>query len=66
MRNLVSLLDTKLIDERGAGVDPGGGVVLSPSDGKVANPVELPENTFSRLFADDRVEAPGQIGNFFS
>jgi hypothetical protein len=40
--------------------------VLSRSDGEVANLVELAENTFARLFADDRVEAPSQKGNFLS
>jgi len=66
VRSLVSLLDREVVDERGAGVEAGGGIVLSRSDEEVANAVKLKANTISRLFADDRVEAPGQKVNFLS
>jgi hypothetical protein len=66
VRNLVGLLDAETVDERGAGFEAGGGVLLSRSNGEVANLVQLAENTFARLFADDRVKAPGQKGNFLS
>ena len=66
VRNLVCLSDAETVDERGAGFEAGGSVVLSRSEGKVANLVELAENTFARLFADDRVKAPSQKGNFLS
>jgi hypothetical protein len=66
VRNLVSLLDTEMVDGRGARVQAGGGVGLSRSDGKVANPVELAKNTLSGLFANDRVQSAGQKPDFLS
>jgi hypothetical protein len=66
VRNLVGLFDAETVDERGAGFEAGRSVVLSRGDGEVASLAELAENTFARLFADDRVEAPSQEGNFLS
>jgi hypothetical protein len=66
MRNLVGLFDAETADERGAGFEASGSLVLSRGDREVANLVESAENTFARLFADDRVKAPSQKGNFLS